>query len=174
MSGAAVLERSVLAEGKVFIKEGQENARAYMIQNGEVSAFITDGEQEVEIARHGPGTIIDEICLLIDEPAKVSYRALSSVTVVTITRADFQKRLSKADQTIGTILDHIVHKLTYYANRETEKALKRSEIDDTALALVHGLVQGLNAEKKEKYKDAMLPHLNGLIKAIKDLKSEQT
>ncbi len=174
MSGTAVLERSVLPAGKVFIKEGQENARAYIIQNGEVSGFITDGDQEIEVSLLGPGTIIDEICLLIDEPAKISYRALSSVTVVTITRADFQKRLSKADKSIGTILDHIVHKLTYYANLETELALKRSEIDDTALALVEGLVRGLNEDKKEKYKDAMFPHLNGLIKAIKDLKSEKT
>lgn len=168
-----VLERSVLPAGKVFIKEGEENARAYIIQNGAVHSFKTDGERKVKIADYGPGTIIGELGLMLDDPSTLSYETTESTTVVTVTRQDFQKRLTKTDKTVAQILDHVVKKISFYQNLETEKALDASEIDDLTLALVRSLVSGLSDEKKIQYEDAMLPHINGLIKSIKLLKSKE-
>lgn len=174
MNGAPdVLERRVLQPGKAFIKAGEENSRAYVVQSGEVIAYTEDGNRKVEIDRYGPGTIIGESALLVDEEAKVSYEAVTNTTVVTITRQDFQKRLSRTDKSIRTILDHAVKKINYYENIEMIKALERAEIDDTALQLVRGLLSGLSEDKKTQYEHALLPHLNGLIKEIKNLKKDK-
>lgn len=181
--GADVLERSVVQPGKPFIKAGEENMRAYVIQNGEVCAYVIQDNQRIEIARFGPGTIIGEMCLMIDDPININYEAVVTTTVVTVTRQDFQKRLARADKTIKTILDHAIKKIEHYERLEMERAMKKPEtvfapppelpLDATAVALVENLIKDLSDEKKSSYREAMLPHINGLICGIKALKSER-
>lgn len=168
--GADVLERSVLQEGKTFIKAGEENIRAYVIQHGEVAAYIHEGEEKVEVGRYGPGTLIGEMALLLDSESKLSFETLSTTTVITITRQDFQKKLARTDKSIQTILDHAVKKINKYEQDEITKALERGQVDDMAAKLIHGLTGSLSEDKKHKYETALLPHLNGLIKEIKNLK----
>lgn len=167
-----VLERSALQAGKVFIREGEDNTRAYVVQDGEVAAYKNKDGKKIEVARYGPGTIIGELNLMIDEESSLSYEALELSTVVSITRQDFQKRLARADKSITTILEHAVNKIKYYENIETIKALKNSEIDETAYQLVQALVTDLPIDKKVQYEDAILPHLNSMIKAIKETKEK--
>lgn len=171
-SGTNVLERSVIQAGKVFIRAGEDLSRAYVIQGGEIAAFIMQDDRKIEVARFGPGTIIGEIGLMIDEDATLSYEAITVCTVVTITRQDFQKKLVRADKSIATILEHAVNKITYYERIETTKALVASEVDETALLLLKSLLRDVAIEKKLQYEDTILPHLNGLIKAIKGLKKK--
>ena len=170
--GPDVLERSCLPAGKVFIRAGEENARAYIIQNGEISAFTMEDDEKIEVERFGPGTMIGEQSLIIAEPAKLSYEALVATTVVVITRQDFEKRLIKAGKSVKAVVDHAVSKLAYYEDLEMKKALDRTEIDDSARTLVQGLLTGLSEDKKIKYEKAMLPHINGLIKEIKEIKKK--
>ncbi len=168
--GPDVLERSCLPAGKVFIRTGEENARAYVIQDGEVIAFTMHEDQKVEIDRFGPGTIIGERSLVIDEPERFSYEATTPTTVITITRQDFQKRLVKAGKSVKTVLDHAVNKIIYYENIELNKARKRAEIDDAAFKVLGALLNGMSADKKFQYEKALLPHVNGLVRELKELK----
>ncbi len=170
--GADVLERSCLQAGKTFIRAGEGNARAYVIQNGEVASFVMEGGNKVEVERFGPGTIIGEKCLVIDEPSPLSYETITTATVVTITRDDFQRRLNKVDKSIKTILDHAIKKISDYESAEIKKAIKRSELDDQAIAMVDDLLSGLSNDKKKKYEAAILPHVNALIKEINIIKDD--
>lgn len=172
VKGEDVLERSVIREGKVFIKIGEESIRAYVIQNGLIRAFIMDGEEKITVATFGPGTIIGEMGLVVDMPMGMNYEAVETTTVVTVTRQDFQKRLARADKTIKTVLDYAMKKIEDYEKLEVAKALKRSEVDDMALKLVQSLVTGMPEDKKKEYERAILPHINGLMKEIKTLKEE--
>ncbi len=171
--GADVLERKCLQAGKVFIKEGEENSRAYMVQVGEVLSFTMEGGRKIEIERLGSGSIIGERHLAVDEPATISYEAIVSTTVVIITRQEFQKLLSKADKTIKTVLDHAIEKVRYYERLSTTRAVKNSQIDDATYALMQGLLTGVPENKKSQYEDAILPHINGMITAIKDIKKSK-
>ncbi|MFP4098723.1 MAG: cyclic nucleotide-binding domain-containing protein [Alphaproteobacteria bacterium] len=173
-SGTSILERSVIQEGKVFIRAGDEISRAYVIQNGEVCAYTTQDEHKVEVAHFGPGAIIGELGLVTDEISALNYEALTLCTMVTITRQEFQKRLSRADKNIATIMEHAVRKISFFENLETQKALKAAEIDQTAYLLMNSLLKGIPAEKRLEYEDAVLPHLNGLIKSIKDFKKTKS
>lgn len=167
-----VLERSALQAGKMFIREGEDNIRAYVVQDGEVAAYKKKGDRKIEVARFGPGTIIGELNLMIDDVSNLSYEATTLSTVVSITRQDFQKRLARADKSIATILEHAVDKIKYYENIETQKALANSEMDDLAMQLMQTFVNDLPIDKKAQYEDAMLPHLNSMIKAIKEIKAK--
>jgi len=168
-----VFDRSVLPEGKVFIKANEESSRAYVIQTGLVRSFSHDEDgKEVEIGRFGPGTIIGEVCLVIDDLIPINYEAVETTTVITITRQDFQKKFAKADNVIQTILTHLTEKLAMHDGKALEKAMSKPEIDPTAAALVKSLTKSLPEERKAVYSEAILPHVNGLITAIKEMKRE--
>ena len=171
--GPPVLERKVIHAGNVFIKAGDENSRAYMIQAGKVRAFITQGENKVEVAQYGPGTIIGEVCLVMDDPITVSYEAIVDTTVAMITRQDFQKKIQRIDKTVVTILNELVKKLVAQDKEDMNKALSNAEIDADAHKFVQALVAGLAPGKKANYETTLLPHMNRLIVAIKELKNTE-
>ncbi len=170
--GADVLERSCMPAGKVFIRAGEGNARAYVIQNGKVAAFTMDGDTKIEVGTFGPGAIIGEKCLVIDEPATLSFEVVETATVIIITRQDFQKRLVKAGKSIKTVIEHAVQKLIYYENIEMSKALNRKDIGNEAHQLVKGLLCDMPAEQRLQHEEELLPHADGLMKALKDIKKE--
>ena len=167
-----VLERKVINPGKPFIKAGEENARAYMIQNGMIRSYIMDGDMKVEVQRYGPGRIIAEVCLMSDEPMDMSFEALEDTTVITITRQDFQKKISKIDKNISTILEHVMNKLNYQYADDISQAIARVEIDEDTRKLVDALLVKIPEERRLKYEVAILPHVNALLKEMKALKEE--
>lgn len=171
MSSGNVLERSVLQPGKPFIREGEDNTRAYVVQTGEIRGYTMKEGSKVEVIRFGPGAIIGEINLMIDEASTMSYEAMETTTVVTITRQDFQKKLARADKSITTILDYAVKKISKLESEKRDSAIKNFEIDPIADALVKGLIAPVSDDKKDDYKNAILPHINGLLKDLKSLKA---
>lgn len=169
---ADVLERKALQPGKAFIKQGEENNHAYVIQDGEVVSYKKKGDHRIEIAHFGPGTIIGETNLMLDQTATLSYEASGMCTVITISRQDFQKLLARADKSIVTILEHAVNKLRFYENLDIGRAMSELDIDDLALQLVQNLLKDLPLDKKAQYEEAILPHINSLIKSIKEIKMQ--
>ncbi len=165
-----VLERSVLQPGKPFIREGEENIRAYVVQNGEVQSYIKNGDKKVKIAKYGPGTIIGELGLMVDTIPQLSYEATTTTTVVTVTRQDFQKRLARADKTIRTILDHAIKKLENYETKETKNALKSVEVDAKTELVMEGLLQSVPKDNQDEFRNALMPHIDGIIKEMKKYK----
>ncbi|PCJ95139.1 MAG: hypothetical protein COA45_12490 [Zetaproteobacteria bacterium] len=171
--GADVLERNCMPAGKVFIRAGEENARAYVIQNGKVAAFTMDGDQKIEVEVFGPGAIIGEKCLILDEPAVLNFEVVEAATVIVITRQDFQKRLHKAGKSIKTVLDHAVQKLMHYESLEVSRALAQKDISDEAHQLVKGLLTDIPEEQRLPYEKNLLPHAHELMKALKEIKKDR-
>lgn len=168
-----VLERSVVHAGKVFIKAGKENSRAYMIQKGMVRSFIIDDGEKIEVERYGPGTVIGEVCLVVDTPLEMSYEAIVDTTVIITTRQDFEKKLNRADKTIKTVINHVMEKLSARDSVAIKNARDAGKIDEETFLLVQGLTAGLPPDKKFQYEEAILPHMNGLVKAVKKLKEKE-
>ncbi len=168
--GDNVLERKVIHAGKTFIRAGEEHARAYLVQSGLIQGFVMEGDDKIVVAEYEPGRIIGETCLMADEPMTMSYEAVMDTTVVTITRQDFQKKISRVDKEVSTILDHVMTKLNYQDLTAIDKAKTRAEIDEDAFKMVAALTTGLSDQKKYQYEKAILPHVNAMVKAIKDLK----
>ena len=173
MNTKQVMERSVIHSGKVFIKEGEENSRAYIIQSGKVRALKEENGQHIPIKEYGPNTIIGEACLFEDLPSDKSYEAMSDVTVITITRQDFQKRLQKADSMIQTLFKHMISKIEILKKDLNDDRLDALDIDEGAFQIVQGMIRGISEDKKREYELAILPHINGLIKSMKKLKTKK-
>lgn len=172
-TGEQVLERKVIHAGDVFIKEGQEHARAYLIQTGLVRAFIMENDQKVIVAEYEPGRIIGETCLMVDEPMNMNFEAVEDSVIVTITRQDFQSKIRRINKDIMKILEHVMNKLNYQEMTAIDDAKRKNKVDPDALKMVAALTAGLAEEKKFQYEQAILPHVNAMIKEIKRLKGKE-
>ena len=168
-----VLERKVIHAGKPFIRAGETHARAYVVQNGLIRAFVMEGDKRIDVADYDPGRIIGETCLMVDEPMTMNYEAVVDTTVITITRQTFQNKIARIDKDIVTILNHVMNKLNYQDATAISKAKERDSIDEDAYKMMKVLLHGMPEEKKFKYETAILPHVNAMVKQIKALKSEE-
>ena len=172
MSGE-VLERSVIHKGKVFIKAGEENIRAYVLQSGKVCSFVTNDEGEhVEVERHGPGIIIGEMSLIQDETPTVSYKALTDSTVITITRQDFEKKMHRIDSTVKKIFKYLVHKLDFIESEAVKGIEKEDKVDERAYKILQSMTSKMAPEKQKLYEEKLMAHINGLVKGLDELQSQ--
>lgn len=169
-----VLERKVIHPGKPFIKEGEEHARAYIVQHGLIRSYIMEGDMKVGVTQYGPGRIIGEVCLMSDEPMTMNYEALEDTTVVTLTRGEFQQKIAKMDGNVATILEHVMNKLNYQYAEDVAHAQKALVNDERALAVVRSLIEKVPEERKMKYENAILPHMNKIMQELKALKDEDS
>ena len=172
MPQSRILERNLFHAGKIFIRAGERNSRAHVIQKGTAASYIEKDGEEIEVGRYGPGTIIGEVSLVLDEPVSMSFKALTDVTVVSISRQDFEKKLAVADGTIKTILRHIINKANAQEKQNIETIIDGSARDETAMMLVHAITHGMGEDKKKVYELAITPHINGLVTSIKDAKEK--
>lgn len=169
-----VLERQVFHAGTTFIKESEVHSNAYIIQKGDVIAYVTDeGGSKVISGRYGVGTIIGENNLLIDEPSHLSFEAVVDTTVITVVRQDFEKQLQKVDSTLLQIINKMVSKLRSLERQNALDALEAKKNDDKAVEIVDFLLRDMSGERKTRYEDILLPHFNLMCKALNDLKKEE-
>lgn len=170
----SIFERKVLHPGKPFIKADEENARAYVVQSGEVRSYVIEEDgRETDIETFGPGRIVGEISLMSDEPLGINYEAVENTQVIMVTRAEFQKKISKIDDNIATILQHITDKLNAQSLRNIDEARERSRIHPKTSEAFEKLVTGLSENERDKYIRNVLPHMNEMIKAIVDIKDSE-
>jgi CRP-like cAMP-binding protein len=164
-----ILERSVFHAGQVFILAGSKHSNAYIVQSGEVIGFVSHNSKKLEVSRFGPGSLIAETSLLVEEPMTVSYEAVVDTTVVMISAQDFQKSLLKADPLTKTVLKHIAGKFQKITADAIAEAQKNAVIDEEAYKIVQHLIRNLNTEKKSDYEEAMLPHFNELMRVLRSV-----
>ncbi len=166
-----VMERAVFHAGKTFVLEGETRSDAYVIQEGEVLAYVTDKNQKIEVEHYGPGTIIAEFNLVYDEQSSVSYEALTNTTVIKIARQDFEKKMKKLDAMVFSFIMNLVEKLKEQERKIVQNALETKRVDMKALEIVEYLLRDMSGDRRNKYEDILLPHFNVMVKALEDLKT---
>lgn len=168
-----ILERTVLHAGKTFINSGNTHADSYIIQSGEISAYIVDNNEKIEVERYGKNAIIGETNLLTDIPSPLNYEAITDVTVVKITRQDFEKKLKRVDKGMLRVIRAILDKLKEREKQIAASATQAQKINGKAREIVEHLLRGMPDERKNRYEDILLPHFNIMVKALEDLRTQE-
>ena len=88
---AARLQEEHLAEGTVFIRQGEIGDRFYLTERGRVQVFVTENGQERSVVERGPGEYVGEIALLLEVPRTASVRALAPTELLTLSREEFDR-----------------------------------------------------------------------------------
>lgn len=76
-----------VAPGRVLVKEGTVGREFFVVESGE--AVVSAGGTDVALL--GPGSFFGEIALLDHEPRTATVRALSPMTVLVLTPAEFHE-----------------------------------------------------------------------------------
>ena len=86
------LERKNFRPGETLLREGDAAGDLYVIISGNADIVMTgpDG-RETYINRVGPGTTLGEMSLLTGRPVSATVRATSDLSVLVLTREDFNR-----------------------------------------------------------------------------------
>lgn len=172
MDNNEVLDRKTIEAGRIFIHEGDDGYCAYLVQSGRVRVFTMKDEKKIELAQLGPGSIIGEVALILDEPRGASVETIESSVVVTISRDDFEQKLRKSDKTIRGVLKLLSQRLKSQNFEAVRKKELQDSFDDQALALMESFSKKMSEEKRLLFMEEVTPHMNNLIKALKAFKND--
>lgn len=77
--------------GEVIISEGQEGPGLFLVVSGRVSVFRREEEDDVLLARLGPGDLFGEISLLMRKPSTATVVATENTALLVLARDDFNE-----------------------------------------------------------------------------------
>lgn len=124
ITAIATFLRVLRAEpGAILFPEGDRLGRLWVVAQGTVSIQKADSEgQRKEIATVGPGRTLGEMGLVDGEPASASAVAATGVTVLVLTRDDFDVMIEQPPHA-GVKLLRSIAKLLSQRLRQTSGAL---------------------------------------------------
>lgn len=103
--GAALVR---VPAGEHIIRRGEAAECMYVLGRGEVQVPVLDREGAVRcLSQYGPGQILGEMALLIDEPRTADVIAVSDCVLVEIRRAAFDE-LMRAHPSVARLMTNIV------------------------------------------------------------------
>jgi CRP/FNR family cyclic AMP-dependent transcriptional regulator len=100
----SLLDRQTVAEGEKIFTEGDSGERAYIVENGEVEVYSLKNDKKMVYGIVGKGGIFGEMALVDDKPRMATAQALKGTTVIVISRAMFEEKLSRTDPFIRGLL----------------------------------------------------------------------
>ncbi|MDE3088002.1 MAG: cyclic nucleotide-binding domain-containing protein [Chloroflexota bacterium] len=128
-----------ISSGEYLMREGGTSDGLYIASEGEFEVVKRSGNQDVPIARRGPGEIFGEMSLLNGTPHSASVRSLKDAHLYKISGAVFRDLLSTRPQATLAILRTVTERL-----RNTEAMLHQSEKMAALGTLSAGLAHELN------------------------------
>jgi len=84
----------VRAAGETVITEGATSGALRVVLSGGVRVTRQDGDDQITLARLGPGQMVGEMSLLTGRPASATVTAMGKTTLLTLWRDDLQQRLA--------------------------------------------------------------------------------
>lgn len=123
--------------GKLLIREGDIDSRAYMILSGSVMVFKKVRGREVQLATLGRDQIFGEMGLVMDTPRTAGVKALEDVTVRVIDREAFNGMLRRDPETLVPVLRALFERLrtmnTKYLQASGNRVVHRDLADASPL-----------------------------------------
>lgn len=101
-------KRQIFAPGDLIMTQGETGDNAYLIEDGHVEIFATNGNTIQTLGKRGTGAIIGEMAMIDSRPRTASVRSLTPCTVLAISRADFERRLHNADPVMKMVMEVIL------------------------------------------------------------------
>jgi len=119
----SVLQVVSIARDEVVIHEGDAGDAFYIIEEGAVEVFRSDGTSEELLATLRPPEYFGEIALLEDVPRTASCRALAGTKLLVIARKDFQRLVASHFDSVAKVgraaeVTHLLTRMPLFAEFE--------------------------------------------------------
>jgi signal transduction histidine kinase len=138
-----LLDRAVtveLAANEVLFEEGDEGNSAFVIRSGTVVILKKAlSGSDIKLAERGPGEIIGEISLLMDEPRSASVQATTPVTLLRLERGALEELTNTSITAARAVFLMLLDRF-----RNTEAKVRHRDHMATLGTLSAGLAHDLN------------------------------
>lgn len=157
-----IFQRDVYYKGQVIVKQGATGRNAYYIERGKVEVLMAEGEHEVVISTLGAGSVFGEMALIAEEVRSATVRAKSDCTVIVISEADLEKKLSTLDKAMAALMRVFVERL-----RDADEGIFHhyknfAEFHDRIQGLTENVSKGVPEENRARFKEEVSPILEDL------------
>jgi signal transduction histidine kinase len=129
-----------LAPDELLFEEGDEGASAFVVRAGTVTILKTaPSGSDIKLADRGPGEIIGEISLLMDEPRSASVKAATPVTLIQLERGALEELTNTSITAARAVFLMLLDRF-----RNTEAKTRHRDHMATLGTLSAGLAHDLN------------------------------
>jgi len=130
----AIATRS-FAPGQLLFEQGDNGDTMYIVEEGEIGIYITDGEQEKQISTCAPGDLVGELALLDGSPRSARARADTPLRVLILRRDHFMMFVRSRPKVLLALLEYLARR----ARRLSDMVEKSIEV---ASKIAQGDYQG--------------------------------
>ncbi|MEW6558224.1 MAG: cyclic nucleotide-binding domain-containing protein [Elusimicrobiota bacterium] len=118
---SSILDIQNFKKNDVIFKQGELGDRLYIVKDGMVRIFIIDNDDDHTIAVMKPGDIFGELALYDTQPRSAYSSALTSATLLVITREKFEELKKKNSQVASKVLQIMLKVLSKRLRLTTQK-----------------------------------------------------
>lgn len=127
-AGKALLNRNERSykRGTLMFIEGESSTEMFIIKAGLVRILKQEGENTVELAQLGPGSVLGELSLLDHQPRGATAQVVEDTTVTIIDEELFTKTLSTIPSWLATMIQLVVKRLRDTMKKTGDDIVKKS------------------------------------------------
>lgn len=162
-----IYDRVAFLKGNIIIKEGDNQAQAYLIQSGTVGVFTIRDGKKIELAVLGKGEIVGEMALISDVVRSASVEALEDCNLILISRTEFEDRLKASDRAIQAMVKMLSKRVAEANDSSIGKIVALNDLENAAAQVY----EETKSEVPDINDERLLPKLKGLLHAIEEFKA---
>lgn len=117
------MQEQQFSQGDTIYREGDASDCAYIIASGTVAVSRTAGDNVVALAQLHSGQIFGEVGVIRDRPRSTTAQAATDVTLLTITKRDFETAFGSDNPLALTLLRMLCERLSDATQRIYEGQL---------------------------------------------------
>lgn len=107
----AANQNRIYRENEMIFREGESGDCAYLIESGQVLVFLVKDGVEAPLKTLGPGEIFGEMSMIDNSLRSASCRAVTEVSLVTVTQAQLTDRLQSPDPIVRLMMRAFMDRL---------------------------------------------------------------
>lgn len=104
-------QNRVYRENEIIFQEGESGDCAYLIESGQVLVYLMKNGAELPLKTLGPGEIFGEMSMIDNSLRSASCRAVTEVSLVTVTQSQLTDRLQSPDPIIRLMMRAFMDRL---------------------------------------------------------------
>jgi CRP/FNR family cyclic AMP-dependent transcriptional regulator len=112
--------------GTLLFIEGEPSTEMYIIRSGKVRILKQEGENTVELATLGPGSVLGELSLLDHQPRSATAQVIEDTVVTIIDEELFTRTLQQIPSWFGNIIQLVVKRLRDTMRKNSEDIIKKN------------------------------------------------
>ncbi len=164
-AGRKVLNRHELKlpRGSLMFIEGERSTEMYIIRSGKVRILKQEGENTIELATLGPGSVLGELSLLDRRPRGATAQVVEDLTATIVDEALLQRTVENAPSWLSNVIHVVVKRLRDTMKKTSDDVVRRNVAGVIRILLL--LIENEGAER-EGHRIVYLSRAKEMIYAI--------